>query len=384
MLPVTPFTKELAAMQIGNFWIDAISHTFFVLSFIAFFFYKKLYISKNELVIFSSILLISLVNTIIFELNVLIVFKQFLPIFILYFVSKAIIEEKGPEYIIEKYVDFAVIAAIIGFIQLSLKLFGIKFLTLDLQLNLDSLAFEPSHYVVMTLPALIYLYEKNYYNLKFYALLLALILTFKTTFLVSMLTYLVLTNMVLNKKSLYFVLMVGVIGVIFVLFSEQVQSRFMTFIGFLSNWDISRLLHLTIYSYMSNFYVAITNFIDTYGLGIGLGGHDTTYYRNLDLYVETPFNNNFLGFNSKSAHSLLIRMISELGMIGVLLLLMLYIKSLQIKQDYLRVIALASYSSFIAKFFKTGSYFEYGSILFLALIVVSIKHDNKSYVKDSI
>jgi Tfp pilus assembly protein PilZ len=62
----------------------------------------------------------------------------------------------------------------------------------------------------------------------------------------------------------------------------------------------------------------------------------------------------------------------------------IFIKSLQIKQANLRAIALASYASFIAKFFKTGSYFEYGTIIFLVLILVSIKQDNKSFVKDSI
>ena len=84
MLPATPFTKELGAIQIGNFWVDAISHTFFVLSFLVLFYHKKLYVSKSELIVFGSILLISLVNSTIFQLPVIIVFKQFLPIFILY------------------------------------------------------------------------------------------------------------------------------------------------------------------------------------------------------------------------------------------------------------------------------------------------------------
>jgi len=111
-----------------------------------------------------------------------------------------------------------------------------------------------------------------------------------------------------------------------------------------------------------------------------LGGHDTMYYRNLELFIETPFDNKFWGINSKSAHSLLIRIISELGVIGILLLSIILIKSLQIKQTNLRAIALASYASFIAKFFKTGSYFEYGTIIFLVLILVSIKLDNDNKV----
>jgi hypothetical protein len=380
MLPATPFTKELGAVQIGNFWVDAISHTFFVLSFLVLFYHKKLYVSKSELIVFGSILLISLVNSTIFQLPVIIVFKQFLPIFILYFVSKMIIEYKGPQYIMEKYVDYALIASIIGFAQLILKLFGIKLLTIDLQLNLDSLAFEPSHYVVMTLPALIYLYETKRFNLKFYIIFLALILTFKTTFLVSFLTYAILTNMNFKKRSIIIFLIVGTVGIMSVVFNEGMYSRYIHFINFLLDWDISELENLTIYSFMSNFHIAIANFIDTYGFGIGLGGHDTMYYRNLELFLETPYDNRFWGINSKSAHSLLIRVISELGVIGILLLSAIFIKSLQIKQANLRAIALASYASFIAKFFKTGSYFEYGTILFLVLIIVSIKLDNDNKV----
>jgi hypothetical protein len=173
---------------------------------------------------------------------------------------------------------------------------------------------------------------------------------------------------------------VGVIGTMSVVFDEGMHSRFIHFINFLLDWDISELKNLTIYSFMSNFYLAIENFIDTYGFGIGLGGHDTMYYRNLELFLETPFKNQFWGINSKSAHSLLIRIISELGVIGILLLSAIFIKSLQIKQANLRAIALASYASFIAKFFKTGSYFEYGTILFLVLILVSIKLDNDNKV----
>jgi len=381
MLPLTPFTKELGQVQVLNFWVDAISHTFFVLSFIFFFFYKKLYISKTELIIFSSILLVSLLNTIFFELSIIIVFKQFLPIFILYFVSKTIIEEKGPEYIIEKYVNVAVFAAIIGFLQLVLKFLGIEFLTPDLQLNLDSLAYEPSHYVVMTLPALIYLYEKKCYSLKFFTILLSLIFTFKTTFMVSVFGYLVLTNIKFNIKALYTFLTIFTIGAIMVIFVSEVQSRFMNFIQFLLYRDISNLLNLTVYSYVSNLHVAITNFVDTYGFGIGLGGHDATYYRNLQLYIESPYNNKFLGFNSMSAHSLLVRVISELGILGILLWSILFIKSIKIKQNNLRIIALASCSAFIARFFKIGSYFEYGAILFLVLMIVSIKLDEERHNK---
>ena len=379
MLPLTPFTKELGAIQIKNFWVDSISHTFFVLAFVILFYYRKLYMSRNELIIFSTILLISLVNSIIFELSILIIFKQFLPLFILYFVSKAIITYKGPEYIFERYIDYAVFAALFGFFQFILKIFGIKLLTVDLQLTLDSFAFEPSHYVVMTLPALVYLYEKRIFNLKFFIILIALILTFKSTLITSILVYLMLTNIRFSLKSnTYMLLGMVLFGVMIYIIPGALQRHALYFFNFLVTFDINGLLNLTVYSFMANFHVAVMNFISTYGLGVGLGGHDAMYYKDLILYVDSPFNNRFYGINSMSAHSLLIRIISELGIIGILLLIILFIKSLKIKEHNLRVIALASYSSFIAKFFKTGSYFEYGSILFLVLIIISIKLDSKN------
>jgi len=56
---------------------------------------------------------------------------------------------------------------------------------------------------------------------------------------------------------------------------------------------------------------------------------------------------------------------------------MLFYKSFKIKHLAYSTIAFASLSHFIAKSFKLGSYFDYGTIFFLIVIIISITKDKK-------
>jgi len=110
-----------------------------------------------------------------------------------------------------------------------------------------------------------------------------------------------------------------------------------------------------------------------------LGGHETTYQRNftgVDIHSDKWY-----GTNMKSAHSLLIRVTSELGVLGLFILLMLFYKSFGIKNIEYQIIAWASLSHFVTKFYKSGSYFDYGTIFFLVIIITMIKLDKRTVSK---
>ena len=75
--PLTIFTKEVGLYHVGTVAIDVISYPIFVLTFVLLFMAKKLSVSKNEAIIFSIILLIGVVNSLLFVYPIVLFFKQF-------------------------------------------------------------------------------------------------------------------------------------------------------------------------------------------------------------------------------------------------------------------------------------------------------------------
>ena len=372
-LPFTPFTKEIGLVKIAGVDLDILSYPFFVFSLLLFLFLGKISVSKKEAFIFTVVFLIGTVNVLIFEFPLISFFKQFVLVMSMYLVAKTIMKYRDPIEIFKKYVDYAVIAAWIGIAQTLLKLIGIHILSP--YKGLDSLALEPSHYIIMILPAFVYLLEKKAFNKKFFLLLLTLFLTFKLTFFLAIVTYFSIRNIYKFKKLVFILPILLLLSMYMVNHNIAFQKRINSAIKFTQTQDMSSIDNLTTFSFLSNLEVAKSNFIMTYGVGVGLGGHETTYIRNfkdIDIYSE-----NWRGTNMKSAHSLLIRVFSELGILGLLILFMLFYKSYKIKHVEYKIIAWASLSHFVAKFFKSGSYFDYGTIFFLVMIIVIIQLDKK-------
>jgi len=374
LLPLTVFTKEIGMMEIGGIQFDIISYPFFIIAFSVFFLTRKLSFSKNEVIVFTLIFISGLIVNILMELPIVKFFKQFIPIFIMYFVVKVIIKSNNPVLVFEQYVKYAVVAAMIGVVQLILKPMGILLLTPFSGYFIDSVALEPSHYVIMTLPAVLYLYLKKEFSWKFWLILATILLTLKLTALLSLGTFYI----IINYRN-FFKLIVGgalVIGISFYIVETvpEFTDRILPALSYLESGKLEDVNNMTTFSFISNAEVAYNNFMETYGLGVGLGGHETTYIRNFNIPI---YSDSWYGLNYKSAHALPIRIFSELGVLGMFLLFMLFYKSLKIKNEVFKVIALASLGHFIAKFFKLGSYFDYGTIFFLVIIITMIILDKK-------
>jgi O-antigen ligase len=120
----------------------------------------------------------------------------------------------------------------------------------------------------------------------------------------------------------------------------------------------------------SNLIVAQENVKNNPLTGSGLGGNEETYYR---LYSNSPFRlNYYYGLNAKSAHSLTIRIISELGILGFLLYLFTLIKNLFLMdRGVFRAISLACLSHFLCKTFKLGGIIDYGTPFFFAMLIIN-------------
>lgn len=372
LLPITVFTKELGMLSLGGIQFDMLSYPFFMLTFTVFLLSNRITFRISEVLIFGYIVVIGLINIVGYDLQIKPFLKQFFPIIIIYFSIKTILLNNNIKDIFNRYLELALIVAFIGILQILLKLVGINFLTPLAGFYIDSVALEPSHYVLIILPAVVYYIEYKNYNWKFLVLFSTIILTFKVTALVSIVVYIILRNFKKIKKQF----LLGSIAVgIFLFIVNQVPEfadRFYSVLGFFEDSKISNVQNLTTFSFVSNLQVASGNFLRTYGFGIGLGGHEEMYYRHMTKDIFLSY---YYGINAASAHSLTIRIFSELGLIGIFIYLISFYKVMQIKSIEYSAIAWASLSYFIVKSFKLGGYFDYGSLFFLLLILTAIRLD---------
>jgi len=380
-LPFSVFTKEIGLVNIGT-QVDFISYPFYLFCFLIFIIHKKLTISISEAIVILFLISVGLVQSLVFDSPMSNFFKQLIPIIIMYFTATNGLKLYNPFTIFDNYLKLALFAAYLGILQIMLKLVGIKFLTAYNGIFIDSLALEPSHYVIMVLPAVVYMFEYKIFNWKFYILLLTLILTFKLTTILTVVTYFLIVN-IKRIKNLIFIFPILLITAIYLISSnEEFLNRIESAVLFYETNNLNSIDNMTTFSFISNIKIALLNFKETFGFGVGLGGHEASYIRNSNFDIA---NFEWLGTNMKSAHSLAIRVISEMGIFGIFGFVYMLYKVINLKNMETKIIALACFSHFVGKFYKIGSYFDYGTMFFLAMIVVMISLD-KNYVieKESI
>src|SRR5690606_22365071 len=130
-------------------------------------------------------------------------------------------------------------------------------------------------------------------------------------------------------------------------------------------------------SFFSNYQVAMYTIKENPVTGSGLGGHEEMYYR---YFANQPFSTleYLFGLNAKSAHSLTIRILSELGLLGFILYLYHLFKSLFVKRNTIYfAIAISSFSHFLCKTLKLGIYFDLGTPFFFLMIIYAYKLSRK-------
>ena len=364
---VAIFSREIGKGVLLGIDFDFIAYSLYLLLAI-------LLLVKNRITIHRKLLLILII--ILFggifiknelNLSLLPLIKQWLPISLIYILTAAILQRSNLERIFARYISFALIAAWIGILQIVLKLFQINFLTPYSAFRIDSIAEEPSHFAVIIMPALVYCFiNRLQHPKKFFLFFVVLILTFNLTAY----TTFAFVLLIFYRRLQYFVLIVPLLyylGVYLYEVNPEFQVRIDGFISFLSEGSYYDL-HGTPLSFLSNGAVALESFTTTPLFGCGLGGHEEMYDR---YFMGQEFSRfeYLYGLNAKSAHSLSIRIISELGLFGIAIYT--YILSLVFRVSRRSVyypIALACFSHFIAKTLKLGNYFDLGTPFFLLMI----------------
>lgn len=114
--------------------------------------------------------------------------------------------------------------------------------------------------------------------------------------------------------------------------------------------------------------IAFSSFENTNGLGSGLGSHPISYNK----YINN-FNAVYLiQLNKDDANSMFLRIISELGILGILIyVIFLYLwryktKNPQSNKIY-RILSLMCFCYILMRFVRYGHYFDYGYFMFITI-----------------
>lgn len=139
-------------------------------------------------------------------------------------------------------------------------------------------------------------------------------------------------------------------------------------------------LNSSTFALYSNYLIAQKSFDENPLIGSGLGSHESTY----NEYFESLFGKKFLEmygmFNAKDGNSLFIRMMSETGIIGLVMLFYFVFKHFR-GRKYLRTEELCYYTIinqgvfvvFIIRILRTGNYIGQGFFFFFFLYYITDK-----------
>jgi len=386
LLVLSVFTKEIGSRRIFGIDFDFIAYPFAILFLL--FHVKDIILSETfPWKIYVYLAITSLFSILFLQLSYDGFLKQFLPIIIIFSVNFFIATKYNWRMLFRLYVKFAYLSAIFGIIQVIASYAGINLLNRQAG-RLDSIAYEPSHYAAILMPALVFtFFHFKQYKLYFFTMLAALVLTFNLT---GYLAFLVVIS-IAYINPLYIMISIPVLYYIvfhvLVNFNENFNSRIIetqqVFSGDVNVLTRQAVTNGTTVSLYSNLMVAEENLKNGNVIGSGLGGHEEMYYR---YFENSSFRYSwFYGLNAPSGHSLTIRIFSEFGLLG----LILYVATLARKVILLdngiyRSISLACLSHFVCKSFKLGGFIDYGTPFFLAILFINFRHYKKTTAKSKL
>lgn len=332
--------------------------------------------SKKLLRIYTYIVLSTIVSILYLNLPLFPFIKQALGIFFVYFGTYSFLNhfKNDFERILDAYVNLAFVSAIFGIIQFFFSLIGINLL-IKIPGHLDSIAYEPSHYCAIILPAVcLTLFQFRKYSLKAIILVLAVFLTKSFSGIVVLCIMLIIRN--ISFKNFVFIGSLGVFVLIFL--STNIRHFNLRYEGIKSiieakDYSTNTTSNGTAASLISNLDVALYTFRKSPIFGSGLGGHETMYLRK---FKGTLFEDDwFFQLNKESAHSLTIRIFSELGLLGFTLF-MIFFRNHFIKESLSKfhyIVFMACLSHFLCKTLKLGGYIDFGTPFFFCLIIINYK-----------
>ena len=381
----------------------------FIIFFLIFYFlrYRKFDINFTFLLILIWLTNFSLINVFFGNDTLHLMMKQVLGISITG--SAYYLLVKVNKYEIEKlfkiYLRIAFVVAFIGIIQECSYLLDFKYgydyswiiprwrivPTAWGMLRVNSIFYEPSHLAISMAPAffvsLIAFSKNDTFNLSRKAsilIILCYILTFSAIAYIAIVISLLFVcyNVKENKYMLLIMLVITIFICIVALYIPEINMRVEACVGVATGKIENVYKHLSVYALVSNAFVSFKSFMSSPIFGHGLGSHPISYYKFIhpgNLLWKIDSSGIYTGTNSYDAGSLFLRLVSETGVFGVIVvfyfIFKFFIKSSVNKN--LQIINNSIFVLFIAQLLRMGHYFYNGLFFFVWLYYFSYKIANK-------
>lgn len=154
--------------------------------------------------------------------------------------------------------------------------------------------------------------------------------------------------------------------------------------------DINEL-NTSSFALYSNYTIAKASFIERPLTGTGLGTHEANYKKHFSRFFDEDFVVRYGVFNTADANSMFVRLMSETGLMGLILFFTFLFKNFIRKKGYndpmLRDYVLINQSIFIwfvVRLVRTGNYFGNGFFLFFFMYYLCHKIVHEHYKKEKI
>jgi len=273
--------------------------------------------------------------------------------------------------IFNTYANFCYIIALIGFSKLFVQLF----LPVDYW-RFESIFKEPAHYITVVFPSIYYFYKTGAQK-KFFVMLLSLLLTLSAVGYIG-LVIAILINSKVNTKYLFFSLLFAIIFLTTayktsVQFAERIDDTVVA----ISSADIGKA-NLSSYALVSNLLVAVKSFQFNPIFGSGLGSHQLSHDKYISKLAGIENFDQYLNLNSNDANSLLLRVISDLGLTGTVLVFIFLLKHYSRKTDTDSIITKGIFLYFFCKLLREGHYFSPEMYFFVFLYYFNAKQSPKN------
>lgn len=386
----------------------------FIISFLILYIlrYRNITINWNFLIIVLVLTVSSCVNVYLGKDTIFLMTKQVLGILITGTAYYLLI--KVNNYEIDKlfriYLRIALIVAIIGIFQEFSFLIGFRsgydyswliekwrFVpATGGMLRVNSIFMEPTHFATSMAPAFfvsllnILRKDSSYSSLKRLGssiVIISYILTFSPIVYVALLISLLLIYYDKRKiKLIYIALFMVIFIYIGYCYMPEIRMRVDDTIGVVTGSKLTAS-HLTVYAYVSNAFVAFKSFISSPLFGRGLGSHPISY----DEFIGTDVSNVFwwaegyTGVNKYDANSLFLRLVSETGLFGIIVVFYFIFKFFVKSSDNknLQIINNAIFILFVVQLLRQGHYFYNGLFFFVWMYYFAYKIYNKPNLKIS-
>lgn len=276
------------------------------------------------------------------------------------------------EEIIDTYLKMSVWIAAIGYV----------FFLLNININdgrLQSIFKEPAHYAIVVVPACYYLLKTKKY-LPFAIVFGSLILSQSSIGYMGCALMFILPNISL-KRIKYVVITIPVLVItFFVVYNNfsflklRVDDTVET-LNAVNNGKFKIWTNQSSYALLSNAYIANKN-IQDHPFGSGLGSH---YHMHTQVYLKQMRPPPYLvtlkseKINSQDAASLFLRLVSELGLIGIALIVCLMYLSFKSYRSNKYIFAQGIVIYLLLKLFRDGHYFPPELFFFIWIIYYELK-----------